>query len=398
MLNYFFTKPDPDFKLKGSRDPLGLQVVWKETAQQIVAYLSTVSYSLKDFQTLCFAYYFQNRKEKTHIGIDLNFFLRFEQACAYARYNMDHTKSFNGKDKVVKLYPDYKANNSFVLDAEKHQLLSNQRAYGIWGKYSRPFRDMKIYSDENFYDIFNQKIVETNAEKEIYNLVTNIESFESFLLKVEDLSLLQKLFDKITESERELYREHILKTKIKHLQNELYAILIENKASIPEISLYKITSFLLEHSKTDEFKNAVFEIEKTEQIICPLNRIFRYLQTAPYGWHKTNKSGNAILNDDFITSLNKHVDYSFKTAIENKNDLNSIFNDDNWLFIEKLVGRNRKVAENRSSLPWLTIENENVKINSSDGSFFEKYIPGETFDNLYLLNTYLNLFFEIEGY
>jgi len=33
MADYYFTIPDPNYKLKGSRDPLGLQSVWKETAQ-----------------------------------------------------------------------------------------------------------------------------------------------------------------------------------------------------------------------------------------------------------------------------------------------------------------------------------------------------------------------------
>lgn len=40
---YTFTAIDPDFKPKGSRDPLGFQPIWAEVGRKLIKDLSTVS-------------------------------------------------------------------------------------------------------------------------------------------------------------------------------------------------------------------------------------------------------------------------------------------------------------------------------------------------------------------
>jgi len=403
MTEYYFTKPDPDYKLKGSRDPLGLQVVWKETAQQVIKYLSTVSVNLKDFQVMCLAYFFQTRGKSTITEIDMAFFIRFEQACAYARHKLNieskRDDSFNGKDRVAKRYGNYTQNDTFELGlGVKYEILSNQRNYGIWGKYNRPFRDMKMFADENFNSIFLEKIELTGVSSKIYKLIQKIFENNSTTINNEELECFQKLFENITDSERDLYRQYILKTKEPHLQNELYDILNENYTDFKWETLFELTNLLKEHKKTSEFLDAITEIENTEKIICPLNRTFRYLQTKPYGWTKNGNSESGISQNEIISKFNIPANYNFKTAVKNKNELQNIFDKEKWEMIRKLVERNNKISDNRNSLPWISIEGDEIKINSSDGWFYDEtgYTEGETFDNFYLLTAYWNLFTEIE--
>ena len=55
---FYFSEQDPNFRIKGSRDPLGFQTIWQSLGRTVIKYLSTVSSNLKDFQVLSYAWYF----------------------------------------------------------------------------------------------------------------------------------------------------------------------------------------------------------------------------------------------------------------------------------------------------------------------------------------------------
>ncbi len=394
-IEYFFSKPDPDYRIKGSRDPLGFQTIWKQTAQELVAYLSTVSTNLRDFQTFCLAYYFQSRNEPHILSIiDVNWFLRFEQLCAYTRYHLDYAASFNGKDRVAKRYVDFKNRNKFLIHHQEQAILSNQIAYGIWGKYNRPFHDMGFLDSSEFKEIFDEKLELTKKKNEIIKIIQKIDTNTEnvFSVNITELETIGRLFTTVSPREKMFYEENILKIRKNHLQNELYEILKENPGIIEQNNVYTILSFLNDKAKTVDFRSKVKEIEDTEHLLCPLNRIFRYLQCEPYGWNK-----EAIQADDFINKLNKSVEKQYTVMTEVKINLNHIFSEDNWDMVGKLINRNKEVCGNRNSLPWLEIEGDNVRINSNEGHFRSDNYSDDTFDNMYLLNTYMNLFKEINS-
>ncbi len=116
--------PDPDYRIKGSRDPLGFQTIWQSLGRTVIKYLSTVSSNLKDFQVLSYAWYFYGDRDPKYF---LNFFFKFEQACGFARGEYLKNDSFNGIDFVRKNLN--KETFSFSTKNE-HTLLSNQKSYG----------------------------------------------------------------------------------------------------------------------------------------------------------------------------------------------------------------------------------------------------------------------------
>ena len=85
----FFTLEDPNARIQGSRDPLGVQPIWAAFGRQVVTNLSTVSTSVRGFTTLLLARFLTEKMmDKGMAGEEdaLPIFLRMEQIAAYARH------------------------------------------------------------------------------------------------------------------------------------------------------------------------------------------------------------------------------------------------------------------------------------------------------------------------
>ena len=96
---FFITEPDINFRIKGSRDPLGFQPIWQKLGRKVIKDLSTVSINIRDFQIMSFAWYFWgDRPDKNFMA----FFYKFEQACAYTRELYLEKSGYNGKEYVSK--------------------------------------------------------------------------------------------------------------------------------------------------------------------------------------------------------------------------------------------------------------------------------------------------------
>ena len=75
----FLTLEDPNAKIKGSRDPLGLQPIWSRFGRHVVTNLTTVTTSVRGFTILLLGRYFGERLiEDGIVGREeaLNVFLR----------------------------------------------------------------------------------------------------------------------------------------------------------------------------------------------------------------------------------------------------------------------------------------------------------------------------------
>ena len=126
---FFITEPDINFRIKGSRDPLGFQPIWQKLGRKVIKDLSTVSINIRDFQLMSFAWYFWGgRPDKNFMA----FFYKFEQACAYTRELYFEKSGYNGKEFVSKRR---NALNFRLSTNNADTILSNQKTYGVFGKY-----------------------------------------------------------------------------------------------------------------------------------------------------------------------------------------------------------------------------------------------------------------------
>jgi len=135
----FLTDLDSRAAVKGSRDPLGIQQIWTRLGRHVVGNLTTVSNSVRDFTTLLLGYYFAaSLADELGPGVELAVFLKWEQLAAYARATANRDFAFRGTERVKK---NLSEGSRVTLSADRaHQILSNQKMYGLWGLYTMPAR------------------------------------------------------------------------------------------------------------------------------------------------------------------------------------------------------------------------------------------------------------------
>jgi hypothetical protein len=372
---YFITKQDPNYTVKGSRDPLGFQVIWQTAGRKLIPHLSTVSVSVKDFQILSTAHYY---KKELNIGDSEfeAFFMLFEQLMAYTRYTSGDD-GFNGIDRVKKVFS---ASPNEVRISLSEQILANQKSHGIWGKYIRPFTGMGIKEATLFNDIYKAKY-ENNADllRQVNTLRKKVTG-ETSKVSLQRLHAFKHILAKPEKAERELFISSLLSD---HCNGELLHLFTINPA-LKELDFYELLQALGDASISTNLKAILQFINNTESVLSPLNRIFRYLQTRSF-WKRTE-----IDSDTFISAWRSGIDTGGFTD-EMKN-LSALLSSSNWDLVHGLVHRNEKVCNNRGSAPWIKVTPTGIDMNYFEGAFFRKdYNPSLHNDNTYFLNTYINL-------
>jgi hypothetical protein len=135
----FLTDLDSRAAVKGSRDPLGIQQIWTRLGRHVIGNLTTVSTSVRDFTTLLLGYYFAARlADDLGPGTELATFLKWEQLAAYARATANKDFSFRGTERVRKNLSE--GSRVTLCEDRAHQILGNQKIYGLWGMYTMPAR------------------------------------------------------------------------------------------------------------------------------------------------------------------------------------------------------------------------------------------------------------------
>lgn len=393
--NYFFSLPDIEYKLIGSRDPLGLQVIWQAAGSQIIPYLSTVSSNIRDFKIWLLAQgYLRNGQEPLKRAD----FIRFEQVCAHARLVQFKDDRFNGIDKARKK----KGNLVFPIgDTPSSQLLANQITYGIWGKYNRPYQSMVL---ENYLEDFKQINPLTTKEKKLLK-----KCFSNFELKRNDIDHIS--FLNITSKDKQFFSKNLLQINKTALaqevkeqnQNTLYQILKSNQALV---NLYrkpkdanKLFVFLndLHELANQDLKDAIENIIATEKVISPLNRIFRHLQTKRV-WESANDTDIDKLKEVIGTLRKEQSTYDFKRSLVSQ-ELQKVLNtDDVWALIVGIAKRNMKVSSHRKKLAWIELQDNDTKliINEQEGqNNFTNWNCNYSFT--YFFDTYIHLFTQLNN-
>lgn len=377
---YFITKQDPNYIIKGSRDPLGFQVIWQNTARQLIPNLSTVSNNIIDFQVMCLANHFklEHRLEEQEYRL---MFSRLEKLFGYVRFAKNHKLGFNGVDKIRKLYQNAKSELKLSDDVE---ILSNQRAYGIWGKYNRPFQECGLIQDEDMMDVVKQKVNSNSFSKNILQRVLLSNNQKNFFIRMDDLEKLNHLIEKPANTEKELFTDKLLRDKV----NNSLLKEFNNDHELLKLNPYQTIQQIRSKSTNNDLIEILDKISRTEQILCPLNRVFRHLQT------KASWTISEIEKDENIASVPKNID---DTGLDDKlKRLNYILKKDNLEMVNGIVNQNKEVTELRKSAAWMEFNENRLEVNLNDGGFPLHTINVNTdFDNSYFLDSYSNLYAQL---
>ena len=135
----FLTLEDPNAKIKGSRDPLGVQPIWAAFGRHVVTNLTTQSSSVRGFTTLLLGRYFAAElvdRGMTSREDALDVFLRMEQLSAYVRYVAHGVEGeIRGIERVRKTVDETRGRVP-IHAGRRGWILSDQKVYGLWGLYS----------------------------------------------------------------------------------------------------------------------------------------------------------------------------------------------------------------------------------------------------------------------
>ena len=139
----FFTDEDPNARIKGSRDPLGITTIWSAFGRHVVANLTASSTSARSFTIVLLARWLAERLiERGEVPREeaLNVFLRMEQVGAYVRYAGHGVEGeIRGIERVKGNLAEY-GGQPFIGTEARATILADQKVYGLWGLYSVPAR------------------------------------------------------------------------------------------------------------------------------------------------------------------------------------------------------------------------------------------------------------------
>lgn len=132
----FLTELDPRLKVRGSRDPLGVQAVWATIGRQLVGNLTLTSNDVAGFRTLLIGYGLPADDASTPERLRL--FLRWEQAAAACRVAARDASAPIGALRVRRQLA--RGDTVMISEEPQHQILRDQRATGLWILYHRAAR------------------------------------------------------------------------------------------------------------------------------------------------------------------------------------------------------------------------------------------------------------------
>src|ERR1035441_2622551 len=88
-MSFFFTLLDDSLRPRGSRDPLGSELIWSEVGRKLIANLTTVTSNLDNFIFALLGFWFASDKKKGG-DAEWEYFERFEQVTSRARVSLEH--------------------------------------------------------------------------------------------------------------------------------------------------------------------------------------------------------------------------------------------------------------------------------------------------------------------
>jgi len=383
---FFITEPDINFRIKGSRDPLGFQPIWQKLGRKVIKDLSTVSINIRDFQLMSFAWYFWgDRPDKNFMA----FFYKFEQACAYTRELYFEKSGYNGKEFVSKRR---NALNFRLSTNNADTILSNQKTYGVFGKYNRPFTEMRIKYQDDFISVMESAIQTKTDSKKLLALVDMLITEDVVIITKEELQPIADLLGQLSDGEKQFYERLILETSTHKCQNELYHLFKKN----PELrknsfQLYPFIESVLKHNISLELKVCLVEIKNTESVLYAYANLFRHLQSRPV-WQLAE-----INEEEIFNYFPKKQDYVFeKSAVLILNEELASLVEDKSKIALAAVQRNETVSKRRNNSAWIKQEKGKlVRYYADGGREISKLDVNNVYENNYFIPTYISLFNQI---
>ena len=380
----FLTELDQRAAVKGSRDPLGIQQIWTRLGRRVVGNLTTVSDSPRDFTTTLLGYYFAEQiAAVTNPGTELATFLKWEQLAAYTRAGLNQDYGFRGTERVRRRLSE--GTNVTLSDDRAHQILSNQKIYGLWGLYSMPARTSGLLHDDptrltpTARDFVERTYLPVLAEgcgseaRRIHEMLRprakriDLEGLEAAAVK----AIARVLRKTLSSKERCFYRYHLLhggpQDATQGLQRQLAELLnetLEDNSFVWSVARINSLAKLARRRGQDwhPLSHHLSRVAACESVLAPASMLFTHLLGLD---GKSMESTTKRLRDAWGDGL-RTVDRVAFSEIGNDIAGGDSQESDRWIaiaesaalgrydkLIELLMAQNKVVMSARGGAPWL---------------------------------------------
>jgi hypothetical protein len=383
----FLTLEDPNAKIKGSRDPLGLQPVWVSFARHLISNLTTQTTSVRGFTIFILGRYFANllvedralSREKV-----VDAFLRMEQLGAYARFvKHDVQDDIRGIERVKAFVNDNKG-KVHIESNKRGMILSDQKVYGLWGFYSVPARVSGIIPDGPLGIESNIcKFIEKNYLPILSDVMTPLRTLlvNGGQINVKNSRVIDAiseiLIQQFTKNEFSFYSDYVsnglyvsngsdVESGEGDRQARFCGLLknyteLESRVGREEVALLKEKA-----EKSDkDISSYLDRILCLESLLAPADEIFNFVLTQNEqtpkevssklinAWGRSLPNINADNFDTLVPEIESTSSKPIATAM--KRCYSSLANGDYSEAIMSILEWNKSVMENRKSSPWVLL-------------------------------------------
>ncbi len=387
----FLTDLDSRAEVKGSRDPLGAQAIWTRFGRHVVGNLTTVSTSIRDFTTTVLGYYLAERvADKVGPGTELATFMKWEQLAAYARIGVIGERTVRGVDRVRSRL---NAGGRLTLSPDgSHQILGNQKIYGLWGLYTVPSRASGLLDGDPprvtppARDLIESLYLPALGEFGTRGALRLVESLSQSSIRVDpqgaDAKLLKAvarvMAPKLLPAERDAYRRHLLEggpnDRTEGRQRQLASLLTELQSPEGWTPSYVLGLAKAAHRRGEAWHPLAHRLDRIrvcEALLAPMARLFSWLLGLD---GKSIKAIGKDIRQAWGSSV-ATIDLASTREIAAELGAENVEYRDRWLAIaelaatgryedllRRLIDQNRAVMAARGGAPWVEVQENRISV------------------------------------
>lgn len=390
----FLTEIDSRAKVKGARDPLGIQQIWTRLGRHVVGNLTTVSNSVRDFSILLLGCHFaQQLGDDLGPGSELATFIKWEQLASYARAFVNGEKGFRGTERVWKTLSE--GPQVTLSDDRAFQILGNQKIYGLWGLYTVPARSSSLLEGDpprltlpalELVETVYLPILEAGAGKGAARILDilrpprktiDLKKAEAGIAK----AVARAVQPRIRDNERGFFREYLLhggpQDSTEGRQRQLADLLEETLAqddfqwSVPVVADLAKAAYRRGEA-CHALAHRLERIRCCETVLAPMSALFQHLLGKRDGTAITTIAGE--LQEQWGKGL-RTIDAQAFGALKGEIGAGDAENGERWVaiadaaargdygqLIETLLAQNKAVMASRGGVPWAEQESGKLRI------------------------------------
>ncbi|EED31273.1 hypothetical protein NOR53_2493 [gamma proteobacterium NOR5-3] len=358
----FLSLLDDREKPKGSRDPLGFEMVWSHYGREVVGNLTTITSSISNFAVALLGFKWANElalhlpEHARHLEVRETF-LRYEQLTGYLRY-LAGDKALMGITRIGRRIEEPAGRVSFGLDTDQ-QILSDQASYGMWGLYSSAMRDTQlVHGDDRLLTALGMDIaaiIERKLDKDAL-----IKLFRSKRkVRADELTSFAKPFLAAINQKR--VRDRLLHALMngnphKRLQQEMWDV--TQKLANADARIRGVADFIDQVARQTQeptLQKCLIDIQQVERLLVASNNVFHYCR------RKDGESvGNIVKELDQryeYSHLPMNLDLSQVPRGERLREILDSFRAGNTAqAVQQILELNRIVMAQRGGAPWVEAE------------------------------------------